>query len=243
MPTRTSTPPATSARASVSFAGPSAVSFAGATMLLPGPRDAWTWCVSPTALQCDHGAIVPRLAKAWHTPGLGGNGRELGRGEGFVAALRDRFGYLPVPHDIECVAYGETRTVAAPSTYLDRYDGVDVKGRPCVYYTDAWHRPRRLGATTVWDWDADGWRDFLGRCLRLVTPGELDPVQVQIATEPLIRSIRRLLDRKDERAASTMELYLAHLPPDLAPPDLRKRIKRFRAGRETDPEPQERAAV
>ena len=228
-------------KAGLSYAGPSVASFANGPLIVPGSCDAWTWCVSPVALQCHTGRIVPRLAKAWHTPGLGGNGRDLGRGEGFVASLRDRYGYQPVPHDIECVAFGESRTEPAPSTYLDRYEGVTVNDLPCVYHTDAWHRPRVLGNLTIWDWDAAGWLDFLGRCLRIVTPGDLDPVQIELAMAPLIRSIRRLLDRKDERAAGALEQHLAHLPAEHAPADLQKRIDRFRRLR-NDPPHEEAAA-
>lgn len=194
----------------------------GGQIALRGNRDAWTYCASPTELMCAGGKIVPWLAKAWHTPGLNGNGRSLNTGDGFIAALTTK-GMREIPHEIECVAFGEVRTVEdyPYSTYIVRHE---AGGK--VWHGDAWHRPRSVGVLTVWDFDAEGWFDFLERCLAYVWPGEdgqpaeLDPVQVEIATLSAIRAIRSGRDRQDPRGQRAVLGNLRNLPKEHAPPDI-----------------------
>jgi hypothetical protein len=175
-------------------------------------------------LICRHGKVLPRLAKAWHTPGMNGNGKDPnGHGQGFVASLQDR-GWAHIPHDLECEAFGvrRTRSSVPHSTYLDRYEQATREGfPPVVYWADAWHRPRVLGSRTVWDFDETGWLDFLGRCLAFISPGELDPAQIAVAVEPLVSACRALADRPDVRGKRALRDHLRHLPPASVPEDLR----------------------
>lgn len=203
-----------------SFAGPALAgpSLGSGPLPLPGQRDPWTYMASPTKLRCYRGVILPALAKAWHTPGLHGNGRDWGRGEGYQSNMMG-IGFVSVPHDMTCTAFGAVRVNPEVSAYLDRYQGV-AQGRGVTYYSDAWHRPRRIGHLVAWDFDESGWMAFLGECLRTVHPGDLDPVQIEIATAPLITSIRSAQDRSDERGRRTVVELLAHLPPEHTPDDL-----------------------
>jgi hypothetical protein len=130
-----------------------------------------------------------------------------------------QLGFVAVPHVMDCVAFGAPRVNPEVSAYLDRYQGV-AQGRAVTYYSDAWHRPRRIGHLVAWDFDEAGWMAFLAQCLKLVTPGELDPVQVEIATLPLISAIRAAQDRSDERGKRTVTELLGHLPPEHTPDDL-----------------------
>jgi hypothetical protein len=190
-------------------------------MQLPGQRDPWTYCVSPTRLHCRRGRILPTLAKAWHTPGIHGNSASPdNRGAGFVGNLMTA-GYTPVPHDLKAVAFGESRTNAPISAYLDRYEGV-AHGRRVVYYSDAWHRPRRVGHLTSWEYDEEGWMTFLQSCLDLVAPGGLLGMQVQIAIQPIVRRLRAAQDRDDSRGRRMVRTLLEHAPIDHLPPDLQE---------------------
>jgi hypothetical protein len=196
-------------------------SLAGSALVLDGQRDPWTYCASPSSLGCYLGEVVPSLAKAWWTPGHNGNGRDdalVNQGKGAILRLADE-GYVPIPHDIECVAFGETRSKAdtdsgrLSSTYLNMYQG--TKG---AYWVDAWHRPRKLGHMVVWDFDEDGWRDFLVRCMKHVQQGEeLDAAQVEIALRNLRRKAGAVANRKDHHAAAVIEQVIRHLPRAHAP--------------------------
>jgi hypothetical protein len=205
-----------------SLAGPSLAAGPALTrgaMPLPGQRDPWTYCVSPTRLHCIEGRILPTLAKAWHTPGSNGNSASPdSRGQGFVANLM-AVGYTAVPHDIAAVAFGEDRANAQVSTYLDRYEGVS-DGRKVVYYSEAWKRPRRIGHLVNWEIDRDGWLDFLQSCLDLVCPDGLIQVQVDLALEPTLRRLRAAQDREDSRGRRMMATLLRHAPTEHLPPDL-----------------------
>lgn len=211
---------ATAPTSGPSLAGPSLSggSLANGPLPLPRARDRWTYMVNAGKLHCVRGEIVPSLAKAWHTPGLNGNGAALGRGEGYMASMVAD-GWTAIPHNFDCVAFGESRASAPLSAYLDRYEGV-AQGRGVVYHSDAWSRPRRIGHLVTWDRDHDGWADFLRRCLALVTPGDLDPMQIAIAVEPLAAGIRGLLDRDDARGRRLLAQHLTHMPTEHCPPDL-----------------------
>jgi hypothetical protein len=193
-------------------------SFSRQDLRLPGQRDAWTYCVSPTRLFCLDGLILPELAKAWHTPGIQGNPPGTNRGQGFVGNMIAN-GYQPVPHDMACEAFGQSRAGSPVSTYLDRYEGVSG-GRGVVYYSDAWHRPRQLGHLTSWEHDRDGWKAFLARCLDIVSPNGLVDLQVQLAVAPVLRRIRAAQDRDDARGRRMLLQLLSHLPAEHVPSDL-----------------------
>lgn len=206
-----------------SLAGPALAgrqALAQQELRLPGQRDAWTYCVSPTKLQCVSGRILPELAKAWHTPGINGNPAGTNRGAGFISNLV-AIGFQPVPHDLDCVAFGESRAGSPVSTYLDRHVGIDGDRRRVVYYSDAWTRPKRIGHLVRWERDHAGWLDFLDQCLALVCPtGELEPLQIELAMEPVIRRIRTAQDREDSRGRRMVDALLAQVPHEHLPPDL-----------------------
>ena len=205
-----------------SLAGPSLAggpSLTRGAMPLPGQRDAWTYCVSPTRLHCIDGLILPTLAKAWHTPGANGNSASPdSRGQGFISNLMG-VGYVAVPHDLPAVAFGEDRKTAPVSTYLDRYEGVS-HGRGVVYYSEAWRRPKRIGHLVSWEFDREGWLAFLGDCLALVCPDGLVQMQIDLAMQPLVRRLRAAQDREDSRGRRMVATLLDNAPIDHLPADL-----------------------
>jgi hypothetical protein len=196
------------------FAAP-APSFSAAQVVFAGSRSAWNYMAHPGRLNCSAGEIVPSLAKAWHTPGVNGNDRNPNaQGAGFVAAMQPK-GWIMVPHTIECSAWGASRVGSPYSTYLDRYE--DSLGH--VVWSDAWHRPRSLGEGVEWDFDAEGWLDFLIRVRNQIL-GTLDRHQIERATLPLINAARLLADREDRRSKRLLQLHLVQLPEQHLPPDL-----------------------
>lgn len=207
-------------------------SLQGGPLRLPGGRGPWTYLISPAKLACRDGAIVPLPAKAWHEPGLNGNGKNPGRGEGFVLRMQSQ-GFIAIPHDFPASAFGAQRSVDPISTYLDRYEGIDAMGRPCVYYTDAWERPESLGHLIHWKRDKVGRDAFLVAALMALTGiNVLSAVQIQIATTPLIDSIRSLFRARGLDAARHLGERIAHLPPGHIPPDV---ARIARAVAELDP--------
>jgi hypothetical protein len=171
---------------------------------------------APDQLHCSLGKIVPMMSKAWHTPGLNGNGDHTAvRGLGAETKMQAQ-GFTKIPQDFECIAFGERRI-----GYLDRWEQRRNDGLPgIVYWSDAWHRPRALGQRVVWDFDADGWADFLQRVLEYISPGKIDPAQIEIATTPLIQACRGLLGRDDGLGKRQLHEHLRQLPREYAPPDL-----------------------
>jgi len=128
-------------------------------------------------------------------------------------------GYQPVPHDLPCEAFGQSRAGSPVSTYLDRYQGVSG-GRGVVYYSDAWHRPKQLGHITNWEHDREGWKAFLAQCLEIVSPNGLVDLQVQLAVRPILRRVRAAQDRGDARGNRMLRQLLCHLPPEHVPSEL-----------------------
>ena len=188
-------------------------------------RGPWTYLVNAGKLGCSRGVIVPLLAKAWHEPGLNGNDADpRGRGDGFIAAMR-RDEWVPVPHDFPAVAFGAQRVNQPVSSYLDRYEGIDGIGRPCVYYSNAWARPRRVGRLIDWQRDVDGWNAWRASLLPLTGTDELLPAQVALAVDPLARRIRDLLLRDTVRSRHEMRGLLADMPREHAPPDILELIE------------------
>lgn len=186
---------------------------AAGEMKLPRNQDAWTWMVSPVMLGCMDGAIVPLLAKAWHTPGTMGNGRGVGTGQGAQASMAAQ-GFIPIPHDVPATAFGVARNPGNGSTYIDRYES-----RGVVYHCDAWHRPQQIGHMTRWEWDRDGWRDWLVS-LRDRFFGDLADFQIEIATRPLLDEIDALSHRDDNMAPKLIAERLRQLPPEFHPPGM-----------------------
>jgi len=193
-----------------------------ATGAIHVPREnlPWTYCASPIAVQCLRGRIVPRMAKASMVPGLNGNGRHVDGGKGYLAELDSR-GYVRIPHTFECIAFGEVRAPGSveDSTYLTRHRGQHA-GHEVDYWTDAWVRPRLLGPMTRWDRDPEGWADFLGRVMELIHPGEIDPAQIEIAVDPLLRRAHQVMHAETPHSRLVLTQLLTHIPAEYVPDDL-----------------------
>ena len=203
----------------------SGVAFASADLRVPRASGPWTYCACPTQVQCLGGRVVARLAKAWHEPGLNGNGKDPGKGEGFISTLERQGKWRVIPHDIEVVAFGVQR-----QGYLSQWRGrVGESQGEVDHWTDAWHRPRQIGHLTRWEFDADGWADFLGRCLAHVWPGDLDAVQVELAVEPVLRTLRTCIGRDSIPAKQAVGACFRNIPPDEVPPDLLEAYREFHA--------------
>lgn len=175
--------------------------------------------ISPAKLGCRNGRIVPMPAKAWHEPGLNGNAPRASQGEGYIMTLR-RQGYQEISHDTPAVAFGADRVNVADSTYLDRYTGQDGQGRSVVYWADAWERPQALGHIIYWERDQEGRDQWLEAQLLRLSGGALSEVQIRLATEPLIASIRSIWRTHGAKAAQRVKEQLGHLPADRIPADL-----------------------
>lgn len=199
-------------------------SLTGGPLRLARAQGPWTYMANPAKLGCFRGRIVPLLCKAWHEPGLNGNGRQPGRGEGFIARMQPD-GWTVIPHDTPAVAFGAAREGCAVSTYLDRYEGQLPSGAPVVYYSEAWARPQSLGSYVHWVRDDDGRAEWLAGLLAVIGYAELLPVQVEMATQPLIRGVQKLANRKQFRddglAQRNVATMIRHLPEEYRPTALR----------------------
>lgn len=215
MPTPTTTEAAPT-RTGPSRAAPSRAS--SARLTLTHSNVAWTYAVNPMALKCLRGHIVPDLAKVLDTPGLNGNGHDSS-GQGALTRMA-RDGFVAVPHDIPTVVNGQPYS-GAESNYLrvniDHNPDGSIRHK---LYSEAWKSPRMLGHTTVWDFDEAGWLQFHTDLMEWITPGELDPAQIEVATRPLIRDIRETSQRADPRAAARLQQLLIHMPREHAPDDV-----------------------
>jgi hypothetical protein len=219
-----------------SAAGPS---LAAGALRLPGFRGPWTYMISPAKLGVRLGRIVPLPAKAWHEPGLNGNAPVAGNGgEGFIMTLR-RQGFVELSHDIPAIAFGQERLPGnvADSTYLQRYTGVDPQGRSTVYWCDAWERPEPFGHLIAWKRDQEGRDAWLHQQLLRVSGGELSELQIRLATEPLIASIRSIYRAHGEKAAHRLREQLKHLPAAHVPPDLKAIAESVGASPSVEAEP------
>lgn len=187
-------------------------------------RDAWTYYCNPMILTCLRGHIVPELAKAFHTPGLNGNGRGPSEGQGWGANLMGE-GYVQIPHNFVTTAFGKPGGDPNYSTYCVRHEMKDAAGRVLfVYHEEVWRRPRVIGNRTIWIgsecFDEEGRLDFLRRCLEYVSPGGLDPAQIEVATAPLIRDIREAMKRGDPRAIAHAKGRIEAIPAEHIPGDI-----------------------
>lgn len=218
-PSSSSSAPSAAAGPSLARSSSSGPTLAGGALRLPGYRGPWTYAISPAKLGCRNGQIVPLAAKAWHEPGLNGNAPGPNHGEGFLMTLR-RQGYVEIPHDTPARAFGADRVGVQDSTYLDRYTGIDAHGRHTVYWCDAWERPEPFGHLVHWRRDPDGRDQWLHDQLLRISGGALSDLQISLATEPLIASIRGLYRAHGSKASVRIKEQIAHLPPAHVPPDL-----------------------
>lgn len=227
MPTpKSSTPPKSSSSAPAEgggFAFAGEVRFGADTRrMILQPQDAWTWMVNPGRLTCRRGRVVPQLVKATWRPGSGGNDArtyEQGqRGEGAVLALQ-RLGWVPVPHSLPGqVAFGAPRVPSdvAVSAYMDRLVSADGS----IRFVDAWSRPVQVGDQILWERDEEGFDRFLQACLELVHPQGVTDRLADIAAAPILRNLRRLMEREDKRGLRMARDLAAALPPARLPEDV-----------------------
>lgn len=201
-----------------SFAAPTVTgsAFSSRPLQIRRPRGAFTLMVNPAKLGCRDGRIVPLPVKVWHEPGWCGNGAHNDQASGAILQL-ERQGFSRIDHGTPVVAFGESRTTPQPSTYLNRFEGVSPKGRAVVHYADAWERPRQMGHLTTWEQDSEGRDLWLVEQLAAISP-ELAPVQIELATTPLIERARQLIGKPNtERLIAS---YVGHLPVEHTPSDL-----------------------
>lgn len=192
----------------------------GADWLPMRERPPWTLMVAADRLTCRGGHIVPDPIKHAWTPGgvnAPADWRQGQRAQGAIAGSMATAQAIEVPHRMQgLVAFGQSRDSAKFSAYIDLYEN-----GPIMYAVEAWQRPRRLGSRTVWEWDEAGYLAFLLRLLPAIAPdGKLLPIQVEIATAPIIRECRLLLNGQGPRVERLVRERVALLPREHVPADL-----------------------
>lgn len=208
--------------------GSSGPSLGSAPLRLRGGRGPWTWMVSAAKLGCRNGQIVPLPVPAWHAPGISANIKG-DRGAGFIGQL-GKLGYIEIPHNFapDAACFDSDRAGAEHSTYLQRWVGVDIEGRPAVRWSDAWERPMQLGHIVQWERDEVGRDAFLVRALmEVVNRGQpLSDAQVKLATQPLISRIHAEANRATERSRLIIMQCARHLPTEHIPTSVHQILKR-----------------
>ena len=219
-------------RLAQSAAGPS---LGSTPMRLRESRGPWTWMISAARLGCRNGVIVPRAVPAWHSPGVSAN-RRGDNGAGYVGELK-RQDYVEIPHDrLPCVAFGKSRDGAAHSVYLERHEGVSIGGARVFRWTSAWERYARLGHLTHAEYDHAGKDLFLHQALLdLCTPdGELSPLQIKLATLPLIKRIEAEANHDGPRARALITQMARQLPAEHVPAQVHAILRRLEIELPTD---------
>lgn len=203
--------------ARVSTGGPG---FGPRALILPRARGPWTWMVHPAQMECVGGKIVPRLLKATHEPGAFGNppGGGGAAGSGHILHLTQQH-WIEVPVQVPAIAWGKDRGQQEDilSAYLDDWHGVTDKGRPVVYVTDAWERPKSIGGTTIWQRDQQGfieWRESLIKSMNLGLgdDGALSDEQITLAVDFLLSAIRSEAVKPGKMSTERVKMLVAHLP-------------------------------
>lgn len=182
-------------------------------LVIVDPTDAWHYMYNAAVLQCRGGLVVPRLALVSFQPGLNGNGKARGRGEGAAQYMGTK-GWRPVPHDFPVTAFGAERLVAAPSTYLQRWEGVHTDGiTPTHTYSSAWQRPRAIGSRVLWTHDDDGYLKFLADVMaRLVQEDPEDPAIVEIAVQNMLHTLRAMAGNTNAAAEADRQRIARQMP-------------------------------
>ncbi len=215
-------------------AGQTGSQLAPGELVVPRPSDPFTYMINPGALQCRNGRIVPKVAHAMWTPGLCGNGKAMGRGEGMRLQLQG-LGYTEIPHDFPAVAFGAQR-VPGPgvvSSYIDEHQArtsLGRGGRLVKHYTDCWTRPERLGHLVDWVRDDEGRDAFLAEALiQLGNKGRpLTETQIKIATTPILRKLGQLLSTDTAHSRRIFLQTVAHLPDEYMTHEFREAHRRIR---------------
>jgi hypothetical protein len=155
---------------------------------IPGSAPPFTLVIGPADLQCLDGEILPAPIPIRHRVGVNGIADKPAgwpkdqpwRADPSPAiACQMRKGRIPVPEDIEVVAFGEKRVGYRRA----------LAGTGGTYWTDAWHRAQMIGRAPHWEFDAEGWRGFLRQLLPLVAPHGLSPEMERSAVQPVLDSI------------------------------------------------------
>mgnify|MGYP005628364163 FL=1 len=167
---------------------------------------------SPAVLTCRDGHYVPVLKKAYHKQGLNGNGKDIGRGEGWIMELRRR-GFVEIPHDFSTTCFGQSRPPAQDSSYLTCHR--NARGQEC--WTDAWEDIRQVGHRVVRDRDDEGRLQFLIDVMAFICPSGLEDWQKEDATKPRRNAINHQLRKQDGGDARLVAAHYAHLPPEHRP--------------------------
>ena len=208
--------------------GSSGPSLGSVPLRLRGGRGPWTWMISQAKLGCRNGQIVPLAIPAWHAPGISANIRG-DRGAGFSNQLQKQ-GYVEVSHGFapDSPCFDGDRNNAEHSTYLAKWSGLDIEGRPATKWTDAWERPVQLGHIVQWERDEVGRDAFLVRALMEVANGgqPLTAAQIRLATAPIINRIHSEANRATERSRLLIMQCARHLPTEHIPDSVRQILQR-----------------
>lgn len=146
---------------------------------LKGYKPAFTFTASPWDLVVrEDGEVLPALGIVIHEKGLGGcrstgpASSDVDETGAVVNAQRD--GRTIIDHDIEVVAWGETRI-----GYLGDADSKPIQAQGGEYWLDAWTRITWQADEPISEIDPEGYLDFHRRVLAVICPG--GPTRAQIA--------------------------------------------------------------
>lgn len=133
----------------------------------------------------DRGAeILPSLTYLEFQPGLAGVLPVKGEMSGdpsFAIVNKQNKGWMVVPDDFECVAFGERRR-----GYRHVYD---ARGGPDMHHCSVWERPYSVGGQTMVQTDEAGYHQFLRDVAERVLP-PMDP-NVRRGLEAKLREMHR----------------------------------------------------
>jgi hypothetical protein len=226
VPITTPTSTAVSAFASAPAVGGGTFATQRVVVANPHPMP-WTFMASESALVCCNGNVIPRLARAYWSPGLGANAAShpmQHRGSGYIAQ-RQADGWVPIGHDVPATAWGVDRTsVPRASTYLIEHRVLRADDRVEVsHWTDAWTRPVSFGGTTRVEFDLAGWVTWCLSLIPMIGRGNgrsLADYQIDHACAPYIDRIRSYMSVPAQTPASrdAIRQILHHLPESHRPP-------------------------
>lgn len=188
------------------------------TGVLRGWRPAFVFLARIDRLEVSGGLVLPDLARVDAVAGRGGNtSADVIDPAGWCASM-ERQGYRRVPDDLDFETWGERRAgCVSGCTYRDWYETDRVAG----LWSEAWSRPKILGAVTRWQVDLDGKRAFQSAVLSwMLQGGKLDPDLVEAACAPVIEIARGYLGNTSPVTVGRLRHTVAQLPPDRIPSDL-----------------------
>lgn len=186
--------------------------------VLRGWRPSFVFLARIDRLECSGGLVLPDLARVDAVAGRGGNtSADTVDPAGWVASM-ERQGYRRVPDDLDFEVWGASRAgCASGCTYRDWYETDRVAG----LWSEAWSRPKVLGAATRWPIDIAGKRAFQAQVLKwMLNGGELDSDLIEAACAPVIEIARAYLGNENPNAVVRLKAVVAQLPPDHVPSDL-----------------------